>query len=170
MTHEPLIDEYLAGPDILRRSVSGMSDEQLDAVPIPFKWSTREVVLHVSDFDLIYADHMKRVIAESEPRLFEANRKLFATHLAYNKRDVDEEIRLIEAVRRHIGRILRSIDAGGFRRKGIYSEDGPLTLADLLKRAADHIPHHAQYIEEKRRALKVAERASPFHSESAGAR
>ncbi len=67
MRHEHLIESFLAGPEILRRPVSGMSDEQLDARPNSFKWSARQVVLHISDFDLIYADHMKRVIAESEP-------------------------------------------------------------------------------------------------------
>jgi hypothetical protein len=147
-----------------------MSDEHLDAAPIPFKWSTRQVVLHIADFDLIYAGHMKRVIAESEPKLFDGDRKLYATRLAYDKRDVDEEIRMIKAVRRHMGHILRSIDTGDFQRKGIHSDDGPLTLADLLQRAADHIPHHAQYIEEKRKALNIGERAIPFHMASVGAR
>ena len=55
MRYGLLIENYLAGPEILRRSVSGMSDQQLDATPIPFKWSTRQIVLHISDFDLIYA-------------------------------------------------------------------------------------------------------------------
>ena len=169
MNYGVLISNYLAGPEILRRSISGMSDEHIDAAPIPFKWSTREVVLHIADFDLIYADHMKRVIAEHEPKLFDGDRKLFATRLAYDKRDVDEEVRMIKAVRRHMGRILRSIEAGDFQRKGIHAEDGPLTLADLLKRAADHIPHHAQYIEEKRKAFQVSERALPFHLASVGA-
>lgn len=170
MKYETLIKDYLAGPEILRRSVSGMSDQQLDASPIPFKWSTREVVFHISDFDLIYVDHMKRVIAESEPKLLDGDRKLFAARLAYDKRDVDEEIRMIKAVRRHMGRILRAIDADAFERKGIHSELGPVTLADLLQRAADHIPHHGQYIEEKRKALRVGERAIPFHLASVGVR
>jgi uncharacterized damage-inducible protein DinB len=168
MRHEVLIENYLAGPEILRRSVSGMSDEQINASPIPYKWSTRQVVLHISDFDLIYADHMKRVIAESEPTLQDGDRKLFAARLAYDKRDVDEEIRMIKAVRRHMGRILRSLDADAFERKGIHSEQGPVTLADLLQQAVDHIPHHALYIEEKRKALQVGERAIPFHLASVG--
>lgn len=146
-----------------------MSDQQIDAAPVAFKWSTREVVLHIADFDLIYADQMKRVIAESEPKLFDGDRKRFASRLAYDKRDVDEEIRMIKAVRRHMGRILRSIDVGDFQRKGIHAKDGPVTLADLLRRAADHLPHHTQYIEEKRQSLRVSERALPFHLASVGA-
>jgi hypothetical protein len=30
-----------------------------------------------------------------------------------------------------------------------------MTLADLLQRAVDHIPHHALYIEEKRETMET---------------
>jgi uncharacterized damage-inducible protein DinB len=168
MRYGLLVEQYLLGPEILRRSISGMSDEQLNASPIPFKWSTRQVVLHLADIDLLYVDHMKRVIAEKEPTLLGVDEKMYLSRLAYDKRDVDEEVRLIKAVRRHMGRILRAIDADDFERKGIYSAEGPVTLADILQRATDHIPHHAQYIEEKRKALDIGERVIPFHLASVG--
>jgi hypothetical protein len=157
-----LVEQYLLGPEILRRSISGMSDDHLNASPIPFKWSTREVVLHLADMDLVFADHMKRVIAEEETTLLGIDDKLYGSRLAYDKRNVDEEVRLIMAMRRHMGRILRAIDADDFQRKGIHSVEGALTLGDLLQRAADHIPHHAHYIDEKRQALHIGERALPF--------
>ena len=159
MSYGLLVEQYLLGPEILRRSISGMSDDHLNASPIPFKWSTREVVHHLVDTDLVYTDHMKHVIAEEEPTLLGIDDKLYASRLAYDKRNVEEEIGLIMAMRRHVGRILRAIDADDFERKGIHSVEGPLTLADLLQRAAVHIPHHAQYIEETRKALHIGERA-----------
>ena len=48
MRYGLLVEQYLLGPEILRQSISGMSDDQLNASPIPFKWSTREVVLHLA--------------------------------------------------------------------------------------------------------------------------
>ena len=170
MSYGLLVENYLAGPEILRRSISGMSDDQLNAAPVPFKWTTRQVVLHIADMDLIFADHMKRIIAENEPTLVGVHDESFASRLAYNNRDVDEEVRLVKAIRRHLGRILRSIDADDFKRAGIHSVDGRLTLADMLQCAIDHIPHHAQYIEEKRQALNIGERAIPFHLASVGVR
>ena len=35
-----LIDDYLAGPQLLRQAVAGMSPEQLLARPVRGKWST----------------------------------------------------------------------------------------------------------------------------------
>ena len=46
-----------------------MTQEQLIARPIPGKWSTLEVVCHLADFEIVYADRIKRVIAENEPTL-----------------------------------------------------------------------------------------------------
>jgi hypothetical protein len=169
MSYGLLVENYLAGPEILRRTISGMTDDHLNASPLPFKWSTRQVVLHLADMDLIFADQMKRVIAEEEPALSAADSEAFATRLAYDQRDVDEEVRLLKAIRRHMGRILRAIDADDFKRKGIHSEYGPVTLADLLQRATDHIPYHAQYIEENRKALSIGARAIPFHLAGIGA-
>jgi uncharacterized damage-inducible protein DinB len=163
MSYGILVDQYLLGPEVLRRSISGMSDDDLNSSPIPFKWSTRKVVLHLADVDLVYVDHMKRVIADEEPTLLGIDDKLYGSRLAYDKRDIDEEVWLIMAMRRHMVRILRAIDADAFRRKGIHSVEGPLTLADLLQRAADHIPHHVRYIDAKRGALRLGERPIPSH-------
>lgn len=153
MEFHRLIDRYLAGPQQLRDAVAGMTDEQLDAAPIPGKWSTKQVVCHIADFEPVYADRMKRVIAEDEPALIAGDPDVFAAKLAYDHRDVDEELQLIEAVRRHTARILRALPAADFRRNGMHSIDGPISLQTLLERITDHIPHHIRFIEEKRAAL-----------------
>jgi hypothetical protein len=151
--HQASIDSFLAGPAQLRRAVAGMSREQLLARPIPGKWSTLEVVCHLADFDPVLADRMKRVIAEDKPQLLGADEKRYAATLAYHDRDLEEELALIERTRSQMGRILRKLPAEAFQREGIHNERGPLTLERLVTIAANHIPHHVQFIQEKRRAL-----------------
>jgi hypothetical protein len=148
-----LIDNYLAGPQVLRKAVAGMSQEQLLARPIPGKWSTLEVICHLADFEIVGADRIKRVIAENEPTLFGGDEKLFAARLAYHERDAEEELVLIETIHKQVARILRTLKPEDFRRRGIHSEAGPLTLAQFVERSTRHIPHHVQFIEEKRRAM-----------------
>jgi hypothetical protein len=149
-----LIDEYVAGPELLRESISGMSGVELDAAPVPGKWSTRQVICHLADFEPVYADRMKRVIAEDSPMILAGNPDLFASRLAYAERDLEEELQLIAAVRRHVGRILRTVSASDFERQGIHSEAGPISLETLLRNITRHIPHHVQFIAEKRAALR----------------
>jgi hypothetical protein len=130
-----------------------LDDDVLDATPIPGKWSTRQVVCHIADFELVYADRIKRVIAEEQPTFFGGNPDVFAARLAYPERGVAEELSLIAGVRRHVGRIVRSLAVEDFQRTGLHSSDGPLSLETLLRRVTGHIPHHVRFIEEKRHAL-----------------
>ena len=148
-----LIDDYWAGPQLLRQAVAGMSREQLLARPIPGKWSTLEVICHLADFEIVGADRIKRVIAENEPTLFDGDENLFAARLAYHERDADEELLLIETIRKQVARILRTLKPEDFQRRGIHSEAGPLTLEGFVHRSTGHIPHHVRFIQEKRKAL-----------------
>src|SRR5215471_2428341 len=108
MSHDALIEEYLAGPGLLRRAVAGMTRDQLLARPIPGKWSTLEVVCHIADYEPIYADRMKRVIALEGPELLKGDPERFAERLAYDDRDVEEELALIELTRKQVAHILRT--------------------------------------------------------------
>jgi uncharacterized damage-inducible protein DinB len=152
-SHAELIDNYLAGPAQLRRAVAGLSREQLLARPVTGKWSTLEVVCHLVDFDPIYADRMKRTIAEDKPQLLSADEKHFAAALRYHDRDLEEELIILERTRSQMGRILRALPPEAFQRTGLHSERGPLSLEQLLTTITNHIPHHVKFIAEKRKVL-----------------
>ncbi len=153
MEYERLIDDYFAGPQMLRRAIAGMTQDQQDARPIPGKWSTHEVVCHIADYETIYADRMKRVIAEDEPTICGGNPEALAARLAYGSRDAEEELALIEVVRKQMARILRALRPEDFHRRGIHDKRGPMTLATVLERVTGHIPHHVALIEEKKKAM-----------------
>lgn len=153
MSHDRLINEYLAGPATLRQAIAGMTPEQINAAPIPGKWSTRQVICHIADFEPVYADRIKRVIAEDEPLLLSGDPDQFAAALAYDQRDIETELQLIEVVRKHLASILRTVPAETFQRAGKHSVDGLLTIETLLTRITGHIPHHVQTIAQKRAAL-----------------
>lgn len=149
-------DAYLTGPATLRAAVAGMSRDQLIARPVPGKWSTLEVVCHLADFEPIMADRMKRVIAFDRPQLLAADENGFAKTLAYHDRDVDEELAIIEATRRQMARILRTLPESAADRVGVHSERGPKTLMELLAGATDHIAHHLPFVTAKRQSLGLA--------------
>lgn len=153
MTANTLIEQYRIGPSKLRNAIAGMTREQLAAHPVPGKWSTLEVICHIADFEPVYADRMKRVIAEDNPLLLSGDPDVFQARLAYSARDAAEELTLIETVRNQMARILSTLPEQDFARTGKHSIDGPLSLAVLLERITNHIPHHLKFIEEKRRAL-----------------
>lgn len=154
-TLRELVNAYESGTGDLRKAVAGMTREQLLARPVPGNWSTLEVVCHLVDFEPIYAERMKRVIALDRPQLLAADETRFAETLAYHDRDLDEELAVLDATRRQMVRILRRLPEDAVSRVGIHSERGPRTLGDLIGGVVDHVKHHMPFIVEKRRALGV---------------
>ena len=152
-TPSQLIDDYFAGVKTLLDAVASMNPDQLKARPILGKWSTLEVVCHLSDFEPIMADRMKRVLSHDNPALLGADENRFAATLAYHDRDLEEELAVIAATRMQLARILRAQPAAAFQRVGLHNERGPRTVEQLLTGAINHINHHVGFVVEKRRAL-----------------
>ncbi|WP_254512014.1 DinB family protein [Anatilimnocola floriformis] len=152
----PLIDRYAAGAELLKRAVSGMTREQVAARPVAGKWSTLEVVAHIADFEVIGVDRLAVVIAETDPSLPGRDEQQYIPRLAYEQRNFDEQLQLIDLLRRHMTSILRTLDDSALARRGIHSEAGPLTLEQLLERVSRHIEHHVVFIHEKRQALGLS--------------
>ncbi len=148
-----LIDAYSRGAALLHDAVRSTPESGWDATPVQGKWSIRQVVCHLADSEIVYADRMKRVIAEDNPTVFEADPNEHVPALFCDRRPWEIELSVIETVRMHMLPILQSCDRDDFRRTCVHSIDGPMTLQILLERITTHIPHHIQFIEDKLRVL-----------------
>jgi hypothetical protein len=153
MSQQQLIADYLAGVDTLRKTVAGMTPEHVKARPVAGKWSTLEVVCHLADFDPILADRMKRIISHEKPLLTGADENLFAKSLAYEDRNFEDELKIIELTRKQMAKILSKLPAEAFQRPAVHTDRGLVTLEQMVQITTRHIPPHVKFIEEKRKAL-----------------
>ena len=71
--------------------------------------------------------------------------------------DLEEELALLEGMRRQMARTLRAQPESAWSRTGVHSERGLMTLAEMLLAEAEHVPHHITQILEKRKALGLGE-------------
>lgn len=147
------IAKYDDGPRMLREAIQGIEVDHLRTPSPPGIWSVLQVVCHLADFEIVYADRMKRIMAQDKPTLFGGDPNEFAAKLAYLDRNLDEELQVIESVRKSTSRFLKTLKAEDFTRTGIHSDDGALTLATFLERISGHIPHHVRVIEGKKQAF-----------------
>jgi hypothetical protein len=147
------IDQYLDGPVKLRRAVADMSAAQLEARPVPDKWSTLEVVCHLVDSEQAWCHRMKRVIAEERPLLIGYDESRFTATLRYHDHDLKTELILMEGMRGQMALVLRALPESAWARTGVHNERGLITLEEMLQAEVEHVPHHIAHINEKRRAL-----------------
>ncbi len=145
-----IIDIYEAGGRKLADAVRGFSRQDFLAVPILGKWSTQQVVLHLMDAEMAFADRMKRVIAEENPPLLAWDENRFAANLHYEDQSAEDAALL---VRRQLAAVLRKLPDEAFDRSGTHNVRGPQTLAKLIEFDNWHLDHHLKFIAEKRAKL-----------------
>ena len=149
-----LADSYLQGVAELRAAVAGMTREQLLAKPVPGRMSTMEVLCHIADFEPIAAERMKRIIALGDtPLILAADENLFLQELHYEERDPENELLLIEATRKQMAQLIRTLRPEQFQKSGVHTQRGLITLERVVQLAIGHIEHHVPFIREKRKAL-----------------
>ena len=150
---QQLLNDYANGADALRAELTLISEDDWDAVPVPGKWSIRQVICHLADSEIIYADRIKRTIAEDNPSIMDADPNVFLPALHCSQRDLLSEVEMVALIRSHVGVILGHCDIEDFQRTCVHSADGAMTLETLVERITGHIPHHIRFIQEKVQAL-----------------
>ena len=153
LSNAEVVAAYEQGIDDLRSAVVGMTPEQVLARPIPGKWSTVECVGHIADTEIFFTDRIVRTIAMDRPLLMSPDENLYIERLDYQGFDLDEQLDLFGALRRHAVRILRAQPPEAWSRTAVHSESGLLTLRQLVLQAVRHLQHHLPFIAEKRAAL-----------------
>ena len=160
-----LVDAYAGGADKLAMAVRGLSAEDLAAKP-PFdhahggqadagagKWSIQYLLAHLADCDGVFADRMKRVIAEDNPQLLAFSENLWAGNLAYDYRGGEESLAMFKAIRAEMTTILHHISAAAWQRTAVHSQAGKMTLAQVVEKAISHLEHHVEFVHAKRRLM-----------------
>lgn len=150
------LGEYARVVPLLRKSIDGLSTDQMTARPGPGDWSIHEVVVHVLDSDIVSWDRMKRIAAMERPTLIPYDETAFAKSLFYHDQSLDDALALFEIGRRQVERILRRLPLETFDRTGLHTDDGELSLLDFVRRYVDHVEHHVRFIDAKRERLGVA--------------
>ncbi len=153
MAPHDLLHNYSRGFEVLNRALEGLTEAQLDERPILNAWSIRQVVCHLADGEIVYADRMKRVLIEDNPTIYEWSPDNSVQDEYCRHRDIDNELAVIKAIRCQMKTILEHQDVEVWQKTAVHSLDGAMTLETLLERVTGHIPHHIGFIEQKRTAM-----------------
>jgi hypothetical protein len=77
----------------------------------------------------------------------------YPDRLNYQALNLDEQLALFTALRRHVARILKLQPPQAWQRTAVHSETGIVTLRQLEFQAVRHVQHHLPFIAEKQVAM-----------------
>jgi uncharacterized damage-inducible protein DinB len=141
-----LIDAIAELPFHLRRAVSGLSPERLEALYRPGGWTIRQVVHHLADSHLNAYTRFKLGVTEDEPAIKTYDEARWAELPDGKKGPLETSLSLIDNLHERWVIFLRGLGPGEWARKVRHPEWGTMTLDELLSDYAWHGRHHVAHI------------------------
>jgi len=144
---DTLLAAYDLGPERVTTAVVGLPEETLRRRPGPDAWSIHEIVVHLSDAEIVGSDRIRRALADKDARLPAFDESAWGQHLSYDIRDLAVALDTFRALRRANADILRHIPTEAWDRTALHSDRGPMTVRDIVRGYVDHVEYHLRQIE-----------------------
>jgi hypothetical protein len=155
-----LLERYRRGAELLAVVLTGVFGEEEDFASAPGKWSVRQIVAHLADAEMVGAHRFRQVIAEDNPTLIAYNQDAWTANLDYARRKPKQSLETFRRIRAENYELLKGLPEPAFERAGNHSENGRMTLRQLLEGYAGHAESHARQLQEIREAYKQRKAAS----------
>ena len=140
-------------PDLIERSVRGLSDEQLRRPEREGKWSVMQVVQHLADSDLVYGYRIRMILAHDTPDIEATDQDAWAIRLRYADAVLDDALRQLRLLREVNLRLIRSLSPAELDRFGMHSERGRESVRRIVELLAGHDLLHLRQIDRIKRAI-----------------
>ena len=148
-----LLERYRRGPELLAVVLTGVFGEEEDFA-LPGKWSIRQIVAHLADAELVGAHRFRQVIAEDNPTLIAYDQDAWVRGLDYSHRKPKQSLETFRRLRAENHELLKQLPPEAFERAGIHSQNGRMTLGQMLEGYAQHAESHARQLQETREEYK----------------
>lgn len=149
-----LLERYRRGAELLAVVLTGVFGEEEDFVPAPGKWSVRQIVAHLADAEMVGAHRFRQVIAEDNPTLIAYDQDKWTANLDYARRKPKTSLETFRRIRAENHELLKGLQEESFDRAGNHTENGRMTLRQLLEGYAGHAESHARQLQEIREEYK----------------
>jgi uncharacterized damage-inducible protein DinB len=132
--------EHLPGE--LRRTMAGLSDEQIDTPYREGGWSLRQVVHHVADSHLNAYARVRLALTEDWPAVTRYSESAWAELPDARTAPVEPSLQMIDAVHTRWTALLRALPQEAWSRGYRHPESGEQTVAQVVALYAWHGRHH----------------------------
>ena len=161
--NEARISEYENKADAIARAVEGVPDRILNAAPGDDAWSIHEILIHLSDSEIVYSERLRRAIGDDDATVAPFDESAWGDRLHYGGRDARAALTLVRALRAVNADLLRRLDVAGWERTVTHSEAGPMTVARLVQTLVEHADYHIAQIDRIKAAHGLPDRAVDAH-------
>lgn len=135
-----------ATPVVLDRLCAGITGDELDRRPDPERFTLREALAHMADWEPIWLDRIQRMRRENDPFLPSIDEGVLAVERDYAHSDAAESLARFRSGREDLSVVLGDLAEDEWERIGYRDQVGPLTIIDLAYFVLGHDGYHLRQI------------------------
>ncbi len=143
-----IISGLEATPTVLDQLLRWQNEETFDKQPDPERFSLREVICHLADWEGVWLERMRRMASENNPELPSYDEGQWAIDHNYKEANAYEQIEKFVEGRQALVAFLKDLAPEQWERTGIHSQWGPISIASLATLVIGHDGYHAKQIVE----------------------
>lgn len=163
---QPALSLLEKTPILFETMLRGLPEALLRWKPAADRWSIQEVLGHLGDIEMVYADRTRRMVTEESPKLEKYDAAATVVSGDYVRGSGAQNLELFLRARRATVVLLRSIPADAGALEATHSELGRFTLLEMVSEWASHDLGHLRQIAELYRARAFYPHAGPFQKYS----
>jgi hypothetical protein len=140
------IEEIAKTPSLLRASLAGFNDAQLDTPYREGGWTVRQVVHHLPDSHMNSYIRIKFALTENQPTIKPYDEVTWANLVDAKSAPIEPSLKLMDGLHARWEMLLRSLSETDVCRQFIHPEHGTLTVDQYISLCAWHGRHHVAHI------------------------
>lgn len=133
-------------PEILKRLILKIDSSKLDIPTYPGRFSVREVVAHLAEWEPILLERMQKALLESGSQVRGRDEGEMAVAGRYSETDIDERLNAFSESRSRTVDFLKSVKPDEWERFVVHSERDKQTLYDQANLLLGHDIYHLEQV------------------------
>lgn len=145
---QELANTYIDNCVDFEKIVRSIGANDLSRISKEGEWSAAYVIHHMADADMHFATRFLHILTVDKPAIVPFDEDVYPDRLKYASRDAHDSLASIIGLHKVVANILKLVDDADWKRVGIHSEKGEVTLADVLILASNHTKSHVAQLQE----------------------
>ena len=143
---QELVNTYIANCADFEKVFRSIGANDLSRIAKEGEWSAAYVIHHMADADMHFATRFLHILTVDKPAIVPFDEDVYPVRLKYAARDAHDSLASIIGLHKVVANILKLVDDADWKRVGIHSEKGEITLADVLTLASNHTKSHVEQL------------------------
>ncbi|MGD1005854.1 MAG: DinB family protein [Ignavibacteriaceae bacterium] len=136
------LSRYLNNYNEIFEVLQKLSNDQINYKHAENKWSVHEVITHLADTEIQSHIRIRTILANKDPYMVYHDEMDWSIILDYAKINLEESLEVIRLMRKVNYNLLSRLKPADFKKKGVHSTRGELSLENLVNFYIDHVDKH----------------------------